>query len=138
MVDVTVGHDLGRWPGEVQSIQRVTTKALIDTGATHVVMHPDLIARLGLTFSKRFTQRVVGGHVSDIDAFGCDITMTKQDGSRCTICDVAAIADIPPDCDILLGWDFLYAFDLQFLAGGGFALDWRGGDAVHPGKLASR
>ena len=125
VVEVTVGFDRARWTENPSDIRRERVRAIIDTGATHVVMHPELIARLGLAFSKNYIHRTTGGRTVDTPGFGCDITIDRDIGP-CTVEEIIAVSDTTLDCEVLLGWDFLRFFDLHFLSRGQFMMVWRG------------
>jgi clan AA aspartic protease len=47
-------------------VRRVEVEALVDTGATTLVLPADIAAKLGLTFRDRKTARMADGSLSDV------------------------------------------------------------------------
>lgn len=123
IIDAVVQYsDFGGVPHPSGTKPNMRVRALIDTGATHVVLSPHIISALGLNFHAHFTNTVVGG-TSSTPAHTCELYFgTAPNGFLVT--DIAAIVGTLTNFDIIVGWDAMCFFDWTFHKNGDFSQSW--------------
>lgn len=123
IIDVTVRyHPLKGLAHPSGTVPRITARALIDTGATHVVMQPPLVATLGLPFAANMDNTVVGGVTHTVPGHAADLVFGS--GPSFTVTDVLIISQPLQGYDLLVGWDALRFMDWSFKRDGSFSLSW--------------
>lgn len=101
-----------------------TVKALIDTGATHVVANPHVLAPLGFVPCGSFNQSTVGGATRVVAAYAGQIVFGGPSLSH-TVTGLAILADsLPAGYDVLIGWDAMQFLDWRFDRSGDFHISW--------------
>lgn len=103
-------------------VPEVRVRALIDTGATHVVVQPHLIAQLSLPFASMVNNTVVGGTTHSVPGHAADIVFGSLPSF--TVTDVLVLGQNLSGFDMLIGWDALRFTDWQFLQNGQFSQSW--------------
>lgn len=102
----------------------VVGQALVDTGATNVVVTPALIEPLELRFAANIVHTTVGGPDRVVSGYACDILFGSPPEATFTVTDVLAVTDQLTGFDLIIGWDVLRFFDLDFDRSEGFSLSW--------------
>lgn len=105
-------------------IPQKTVRGLVDTGATHLVATPALIASLGLVNAGAIDQTVVGHGPKTVPTYACDVVMGPLKGAAFTVTDVLTIESDLSGFDVILGWDVLRFVDLSFRRDETFSLSW--------------
>ena len=118
-IDCQVGYPSGAaWPQSAQA--PIAARALIDTGATNVVIGPALLARMILPATAPMDHVVVGGGSRQCQTVACEIIIAGRKAADLaqpftyTVKDVRALNDHVHGADLILGWDVLRFFDLTF------------------------
>ena len=102
--------------------------ALVDTGASHTVIAPHLLAALALPKQGDISHTVVGGTSRNCLTYVCDLQLK---GLRSlpphidyvwTLNDLIVICDNLVGSDLILGWNALTFLDLHFGRDGAFLL----------------
>lgn len=99
--------------------ESVTLNALIDTGATHLVISPATAERLQLPVVGEKTSHVVGASRT-VKTYRCDVVLTGQGSAppnnqfMLRITDVEAVCETITEFDAVLGWDILNKLNLHF------------------------
>lgn len=96
--------------------------ALIDTGATHVVLKPNIVASLELPFAANMNNTVVGGGRHLVPSYAADIIFGTT--TSFTVTDVLVLSQDLHGFDMLIGWDVLRFTDWQFNRDGSFSQTW--------------
>ncbi len=116
------------FPQDATGTPVITVNALIDTGATHVVVTPRLIKFLALMQTGTTNNTVVGGLTKVCPTYTGSIILTGNqylDPSRpfaLTIHGATIIGDELEGCDAILGWDVLSGVDMAFSRDRTFAI----------------
>lgn len=102
--------------------------ALVDTGATHCVATAQVIRAAGLQQSGIMTNTVVGHGPRDVPKYNANVVIEgrvcgKPDSAfTYTVNDVPLLCEDLANFDIILGWDLLYLFNLEFDRNGSFSI----------------
>lgn len=111
-----VAHPSGEKP-------EVRVSALIDTGATNVVLQPSIVQALGLPFAANVGNTVVGGEVHNVPAHAGDVIFGNHPTTY-TVADVLILSQVVSGYDMLIGWDVLRFMDWSFNRDGSFCQSW--------------
>lgn len=107
-------------PSGVAPQRRV--RALVDTGATHVVLQPHIVSALALPFAAQMNNTVVGGGVHSVPAYAADIVFGS--GPTYAVTDLLTLAQSLTGFDMVIGWDALRFTDWVFHRDGRFEQHW--------------
>jgi predicted aspartyl protease len=123
IVDVTVRyHALNGVPHPSGRIPQTVVRALIDTGATNIVLQPHIVHQLGLPFAANIDNTVVGGAIHQVPGHAADLifgtTLTN------TVTGVLVLSQALSGYDMIVGWDALRFTDWTFNRNGTFSQSW--------------
>ena len=110
--------------GGVVGTPALSVKALVDTGATHVVINPQLAHILALPRDGDIDHTVVGHTPKSVPAHLCDVTLHgtrflhPHSAFAYTIPDRRIVTDTLSGFDMILGWDVISLLDLTFARNG--------------------
>lgn len=123
IIDVTVRyHALNGLPHPSGAVPETKVRALIDTGATHVVLQPHIVAALGLPFACNINNTVVGGATHLVPGHAADLVFGTN--PTFTVTDVLILSQAVSGFDILIGWDAMRFTDWAFSRDGSFRQSW--------------
>lgn len=119
IIDLHIAFPKNQWtdPGDPLSIP---VKALVDTGATHVVINPPIVQQLCLPHVGTIDQTVVGGTVLVSRTYRCDVVfhglraMSPHIPYVYTVHDALALDTPLVGYDVIIGWDVMAGIDLTF------------------------
>ena len=103
-------------------------RGLIDTGATHVVLNPPIVAKLGLPPIGSIDQTIVGSEVIPSLTFHCDVifkgmrSMMPNIKYAYTVNNALALQTLVSGYDAVIGWDVMGGIDLTFRRDESFSL----------------
>lgn len=123
IIDVTIRyHALRGTPHYSGAVPEAKVRALVDTGATHVVLQPHIVDTLGLPFACDINNTVVGGATHLVPAFAGDVVFGS--GPTYTVTDVLILSQAVSGYDMIIGWDVLRFTDWSFSRDGSFSQSW--------------
>ncbi|KWV92443.1 aspartyl protease family protein [Erythrobacter sp. AP23] len=127
IIDCDLSLPIGQWSGPGDP-PLAPVHALIDTGATNVVVNSGFVAQLGLPAVGTIQHTVVGGaqmacqtHASVV-VFRGTRAMLPAAPYTYSVTDVLAIDETLVDYDVIIGWDVLRFVDLNFRRDGSISL----------------
>lgn len=125
IVQCSLTHDAARWKG-IGIPPKLNLRALVDTGATHLVTTPQVITALALPFICDMDNAVVGG-VTTCRAYACQVTLFGTDTTtggpmESHTTDALILGQALSGYDVILGWDVLRFYDLDFRRDGSFII----------------
>lgn len=95
---------------------------MIDTGATHVVLQPEIVQALDLPFAANINNTVVGSAVHNVPGHAGDVVF--GDHPTYTVTDVIILSQALSGYDMLIGWDVLRFTDWSFQRDESFSQSW--------------
>lgn len=127
IIKANIAYPQDRWTGTAdRPMQEVN--CLIDTGATHVVITPELVQQLQLPLAGSLDQTVVGATVIPSKTYRCDVVfsgiraMAPNSPYTYTVSNAEAIETTLSGYDAIIGWDVMGGMDLVFRRDGSFSL----------------
>jgi hypothetical protein len=126
IVPCDLSHDPATWTASGTAPKLENLSALVDTGATHLVTTPQIIASLNLPFVRNIDNAVVGG-VNVCRAYACQVTLFGTDTTTGGPMDshttgALILEQTLSGYDVILGWDILQFYDLDFRREGSFII----------------
>ncbi|MFC6197812.1 retropepsin-like aspartic protease [Ponticaulis profundi] len=101
-----------------------TVRALVDTGATHIVARPSLISSLNLQFATNISHAGVGSERRDIPAYAGSVRLTDEAGLSHRVYDLLILAEELESHDMIIGMWFLKFFTCTFFPDKRFSISW--------------
>lgn len=123
IIDVTVRyHALNGVPHPSGTVPVKTLRALVDTGASHAVLQPEIVRELGLPFLRDMKNTVTGGKTHKVRGHVADVIFGNID--RFTVTDLLVLSQRLVGYDMILGWDAIRFTDWSFDRDGTFRQSW--------------
>lgn len=103
---------------------RAAVKALVDTGATHVMATPQVLGPLGFVPCGSFNNSAVGSVPKIVPAYAGQIVFGGP-SLNFTVTGLAILSEtLPSGYDVLIGWDAMRFLDWKFDRDGDFHISW--------------
>ena len=123
IVDVTIRYHALRGIAHASGAKpEKKVRALIDTGATHVVLQPHIVAELGLAFAANIHNTVVGGTTHLVPGHAADLIFGTN--PTYTVTGLLTLSQAVSGYDMLIGWDAMRFTDWIFNRDGTFSQSW--------------
>lgn len=125
IIDATVLYwPLHGVPHPSGTVPQMAVRALIDTGASHVVVKPHIVTALGLPYACDVDNTVVGGTVHKVPAYAGEVIMGTP-ALGCAVPDMLMLSQsLGAEYDIIIGWGALSRCDWTFDRSGTFTQSW--------------